>query len=882
MKKRLQNPVMHPIKMLSILCILFANFTFAQNSPQREMNKLRQFYNRIHNPEISFEKFVQNNSHTNQIRTKTKASIGNFVNTNLSIGASCSKVRLFCTNGDFESGLDTAEWLGAYGIWGSGDPDPASLTDGFISGSLNDFDAHQTIVSTGTDPTTGIPLPAPNGGTQALRLGNQVNGFGTELIGKTITVTAAQTIFSFMYAVVFEDPGHQPLDQPAFSVRVFDCATGQELSGVVDLGNGSYKVISDASNPFFQDTIASGFGPIAYRNWSSAQINLSAYVGKTVTIYFTNKDCGQGGHFGYTYLDNFCVTAGPCPPNVPCPGFIAFDSSRVDTCGAGGICVKYGLPRIVQGNTTTTGNITIDLDIYQNGTKLQTISSPTLSQDSLYCFSIDPASLSLVDSLGGFDYVITGRFSIGTTNLAPQIAGNNGPPNGQIPGQNNDYKINCGSTSGTTTQCCPGANLVANPGFEQGNTGFTSNYTYQPLIALSSVLPGYYTIANSAQALTISPSWNVNCPSNGNHLLINGLTTGMAPHRYLVWKQKVTVEYGKKYKFCANLKNLPQIGFDVKPFVFILFRNASGQRVDSVSKAIDVPADSCNWDLIEKQINLPSVGSGTTTLTISIFIDESSLGDGNDLAIDNISLIEMKPVSVDELLFNVSFINITGNKFGISADPIAPLGSNCTSNWEVSEIDSNYRKIPGTEVVNPSLWAKADPNTFNGYVGISTLGDTTKVGIFQFNKRYRIVYSRTCECAATNSFTAIIDPIGSRGNLHNIRIMADPASNSIVKSTSSTANRPVNELMKENNILEKSFDVYPNPANNNLTVAFNKVENKAQLIIYNATGNIVKETNVRPGNNRTDINIKTLSPGTYFIKLFTNNKISSSKVFVKQ
>src|SRR5205085_925635 len=116
---------------------------------------------------------------------------------------------------------------------------------------------------------------------------------------------------------------HARIDQPAFSVRAFDCA-GNELPAICDLGNGSNKAVSDHNDPFFKSI--SG-GSIVYRDWSVAQINLSAYVGQTITIVFMNKDCNLTGHFGYTYIDNLCVVC-----TSGCPYNISLDTT-VTTCG---------------------------------------------------------------------------------------------------------------------------------------------------------------------------------------------------------------------------------------------------------------------------------------------------------------------------------------------------------------------------------------------------------------------------------------------------------------------------------------------------------------------------------------------------------------------
>ena len=439
------EPLRRDIKqgiLFSLFCLLFSIIHAQNGIPPEVRMQLQAAYNRIKNPEVSFDKFLKINAH---VYINKAAGANKTAGMPARTDTYCSKVRTICGNGTFEGGLDQNEWTGAYGFWSTDlYPDPFSpsyTTIGFSSGDLNNGNAHQTIVDTmdGTDPITGIRLAPVNGKRRALRLGNAVNGNGTEMLAKTFKVSADETILNFYYAVVFQDPNHPVDAQPAFSVRAYDCATGDELEDVCDLGNDSNVVISNAANPFFKDTFSNlYYSTIAYRDWSLAQIDLSKYIGKTVTVIFTNKDCNYGAHFGYTYLDN--IFSSKCPPTLePSDYTIVRDTLKTDTCGVGQICAKYKLPTA----GSQTGNVKITLNIYQNSslTKIKTFTSPTLKQSTSYCFSIDPNALGLNKSLGGFDFVLTGDFEIGTVSLAPIIVGN--PPNGIKSGANNDYLLTC-------------------------------------------------------------------------------------------------------------------------------------------------------------------------------------------------------------------------------------------------------------------------------------------------------------------------------------------------------------------------------------------------------------------------------------------------------
>ena len=345
-----------------------------------------------------------------------------------------------CGNGDFEQALNPAEWQGAYGTFppsgGTSNPPGqtitfTTLTSGILSGGITQGSAHQTWVSAGSDPYVGIPVTAPNS-SGAVRIGNAVNGYGCELLSKTLVVTPASSTITFWYAVVLQDPNHSISNQPFFWVRVLDAA-GNIVPGAFDFGSGSDVIVADQTNPFFHTKNVPGQGTIVYKDWSCAQIDLSSQVGKQVTIEFVTGDCGRGAHWGYAYIDNFCGNCKGSPT-----GNITYNCAASTHCGPGHVCFDYLLPK----EGSTTGIVTITLDIYQNQVFLTQLTSPNLSSGSSYCFNITPASIPGINlALGGFDFVATGTFAIGSISLGHIKVGT--VPNGVTPGINNDYQVAC-------------------------------------------------------------------------------------------------------------------------------------------------------------------------------------------------------------------------------------------------------------------------------------------------------------------------------------------------------------------------------------------------------------------------------------------------------
>ncbi|HEX6097649.1 MAG TPA: hypothetical protein VF432_15075 [Thermoanaerobaculia bacterium] len=392
--------------------------------------QVKAWYDKLANPEVSLAQFSERA--TEEFQRQRAIESDRALAYKPSIGSMTP-----CGNGTLEQSLDPTEWQGAYGaLMSGGGINFATLTAGILSGPINSGAARQTWVGAGTDPNVGIPTTA-HGSAGAVRIGNAVNGYGCELLSKTFVVTPGLSTISFWYAVVLQNPaGHSANIQPFFQVRVTDAA-GAVVPGAFDFGGGSDTIVADMTNPFFQSTTIGG-EPVVYRDWSCAQLKLGSMIGKQVTVEFVTADCGAGGHWGYAYIDSFCGSCKGSPT-----GNLDYDCEASTHCGPGQICFAYTLPKTkdAAGNTIT-GTVTIALDVYQNGVLLTQFTSPVLNSGTGFCFKVTPASIPGINaSLGGFDFVATGTFAIGSSSLGTLTVG--APPDGIKPGLNNDYGIAC-------------------------------------------------------------------------------------------------------------------------------------------------------------------------------------------------------------------------------------------------------------------------------------------------------------------------------------------------------------------------------------------------------------------------------------------------------
>lgn len=193
---------------------------------------------------------------------------------------------------------------------------------GFETGSLNDWmcstgsiardgslnlnfsgpaaDRHTIIQNTYpqlTDPYGGFPVNCPNGSGYSVRLGNSLAGGQAESMAYSFTIPANKNDFSILYnyAVVFQNPNHQPHEQPRFTSRIFNVTDNQYIDC------GSFEFQASRNLPGFE--LSPGSTNVYFKPWAPVTVNLIGLAGKTVRLEFFTNDCAFTQHFGYAYID---------------------------------------------------------------------------------------------------------------------------------------------------------------------------------------------------------------------------------------------------------------------------------------------------------------------------------------------------------------------------------------------------------------------------------------------------------------------------------------------------------------------------------------------------------------------------------------------------
>lgn len=159
----------------------------------------------------------------------------------------------------------------------------------------------------------GFPVNCPNGSGYSVRLGNPSAGGQAESVSYTFNIPLNQNDYSIIYnyAVVFQNPPHQPYEQPRFTSKVYNVTDNKYIDC------GSFEFVASSNLPGFQ---LSGTGNnVFYKPWSPVTVNLSGLAGKTVRLEFATNDCVFTQHFGYAYLDvNQDCSSGPIAGNTYC------------------------------------------------------------------------------------------------------------------------------------------------------------------------------------------------------------------------------------------------------------------------------------------------------------------------------------------------------------------------------------------------------------------------------------------------------------------------------------------------------------------------------------------------------------------------------------
>lgn len=434
----------------------------------------------------------------------------------------------------------------------------------------------------------------------------------------------------------------------------------------------------------------------------------------------------------------------------------------------------------------------------------------------------------------------------------------------------------------STVYCCTGPNLFNNGNFEAGNVGFASSYTYQPLAAPNSVIPRQYNIVNSAQAAAISPQWLVEdhtkCinGTNSKFMVVNGRTMQAAGTNSVIWDQTAPVTPNAEYKFCANIKNLAQCAFDIKPQIRVVITGGTWTTGSSAYQTINIAPGLCNWLQIGGCIKATG-----QQLRVRIFLLEDGIGDGNDLALDDISLQKKldqpSTLSVQNQGGTPPQILASINSIANTDDVLLNTACNTTNpftyQWFVYEVTAapGFPMVPGTNAWSTNLGG------FNTQTSLPlapwSLTTTFPGYNFAPNKLYLIGLSIPSCCNSCYADKWMYQITGYFGFTTPPPYNLTEEMKDFIRAMIKDKPVPVNPND------QPIFKVVPNPSNGIFQVAFDK-QTSGTITITDSKGGKIAEK-IISNEKATDFNLSNSGSGIYFIKLNTGDKVYSEKM-IKQ
>ncbi len=419
--------------------------------------------------------------------------------------------------------------------------------------------------------------------------------------------------------------------------------------------------------------------------------------------------------------------------------------------------------------------------------------------------------------------------------------------------------------------CCDGENLVKGGNFEDDGTGlayFLSQYDNN-----SNLMPGQYQITNSAATFGTAVTDHSYCAdpvqyaNNNQFMVVNGKTqqTGNA----VIYRQNISgLTAGKQYKVCANFKNLPQCTFDILPNVNIEISGAGSSGFGVISAN---PNDPCDW--VNREFTFTATGSSTA---LSIILDETGNGDGNDLAIDDISITELVDPNLNITVQhqgNPQQITASLNSIDPSDDHLP--GGVCQYDWYVAKVD-NYSPL----VIDWNTFASGNSGGNTTGNGNSPWNLTTTFPGYTFaqNTMYIVgMYLPECGCYG-EGFTYQLT-FNNRST--NNQMMSEEQKQKIIHLIKN--GKPMGNLdtTSNKNMSSRQLQVFPNPSKGNFNLAL-QGDTFKWVEIFSVTGKPVFVQSYSEGRINEEIDISSFATGIYFIKAQSENGAQYNAKVIKE
>ena len=261
------------------------------------------------------------------------------------------------------------------------------------------------------------------------------------------------------------------------------------------------------------------------------------------------------------------------------------------------------------------------------------------------------------------------------------------------------------------------------------------------------LVPGTYLVTNVNKFPEVCKNWVLPqaCQETkdiyGNVLLVNGLTNQIvpAPASAVIWEQQIPVsETRETYRICFRYLPLPQCCFDVvaKPTIKV----TSGTVTLGLTDVSDVDT-GCG------RLFSATYEAGGLAVNLSIILpQQNAMGDGNDLAIDNISVAKIVKIPSNLLTFSTNATAVVDGNFDVTSVIPTGLDPSCTWDWEL------YRGN-APNVMDPALFTLVQPGPQSNQT-TSTFTGLPEKDVNGVSILYWVKLTVECDCSKGGVYRA--------------------------------------------------------------------------------------------------------------------------------
>ena len=597
-------------------------------------------------------------------------------------------------------------------------------------------------------------------------------------------------------------------------------------------------------------------------------INLSTYAGQTVYIGWRNNSNDKlilaidDIVIKSKYNNDIALTSINTPSNV------AFGNSNIT-----GTIKNVGLNAITSYDVTykiNNGSISPVYSVTGQNIAIGATSTFTHNVPAYLPLGFDTITVSISNINGlsdsnDYDNVLTkivnslpdNNIALTTINTPSMLGAGNSNISGTVKNMSvtpiNSYDVTYRLDSGAVSAVysVTGQNITFNS---------TANFTHN--------IPANFTIGNHTIEVTISNVNGTTDPDTTNNVLIKSISVSSSSQ-----SRKVLVEEFSTEK-CPNC-----------PPVATYLHGLANADTNIVMMVHHAGYYTDPYTIAENTTMLTMFNAGGSTYAPAGMIDRYYW----NADMDNDGTIDPGPVFWPGTPYGGNAINarkeypafVDVNISGTYNITIRELTVTVSGN-----ITRNYSNI------GVSLWITQDNITSSaqaGYTGTWTHHNVIRDAI-SGTWGDAITTPTTDGSSYTKTFTYIVNSAWDLSNLHLVAMVNQIDANNVNNRTVLNVNtKKVDQLQQFVSVSEiesdKNFNIYPNPAKENVQISYSLNESKdVNIYIYNALGALVysqNEENMVSGNHTANLSIKNLSKGIYQLTLRAGENTITKKLIVQ-